>query len=98
MSNAEATTHNFKRLCETLLLGRRLVVRHVALRLVGKALIRVSTANGTVGFVENLLSLFKERSHLLDQLLFVAIFGLLGLKVLDPLSKMVIHMRVRNRG
>ena len=84
-SGQRVNTYNSKRLSETLLLGRRLMISHVALCLVGKSFIGVGAANGTVGLVEYLLGLFEERSHLLDQLLFVAVLGLLSLEVLDPL-------------
>ena len=76
-------THDFESLSEALLLGACLVLSEVALRLASETLVRVSTANGTVGFVEDLLGLLENGSEVLDQGILVTIIFALGLERLD---------------
>jgi hypothetical protein len=77
----------FQGFCETLFLWRSFVVLHITLGLVAQAIIWIGTADGTVGLVQDLLRLFKQRFDVLDQLGFVAIFLFSCFHVLDVLGK-----------
>ena len=59
-------TYDLQRGGEALLLGRRLVVGGVTVRAVGETAVGVGALDGTVGLVENLLSLLDEGLDSLD--------------------------------
>lgn len=65
-------TYDFECLREALLLGSGFVALDMARRLLGETLVGVGAANGSLRFVEDLLSLLEQRLDLLDEFVLVA--------------------------